>query len=92
MICQNKECSKEFEPKTHNQKYHSDECCRMATNKRIMEKYYEKKSIKNGLARNCTKCKTKLSRYNNSDVCSVCEKNIIEHSKKTIWNLLNELS
>ena len=47
MICQNKECSQEFEPKTHNQKYHSDECCRMATNKRIMEKYYEKKSIKN---------------------------------------------
>jgi uncharacterized hydantoinase/oxoprolinase family protein len=64
----------------------------MATNKRIMEKYYEKKSIKNGLVRNCKKCKTKLSRYNNSDICSVCEKNIIEHSKKIIWNLLNELS
>jgi hypothetical protein len=43
MICSNKECSKDFDAKTHNQKYCSDECCRVATNKRIMEKYYEKK-------------------------------------------------
>jgi len=43
MICANKECAKDFEPKTHNQKYCTDECCRIATNRRIMEKYYEKK-------------------------------------------------
>jgi hypothetical protein len=42
MICGNKECAKDFDAKTHNQKYCSDECCRIATNKRIMEKYYEK--------------------------------------------------
>ena len=42
MICHNKECSKDFEAKTHNQKYCTDECCRVATNRRIMEKYYEK--------------------------------------------------
>ena len=48
MICLNLECSKLFEPKTHNQKYCSDDCCRVATNKKIMEKYYEKKAIKNG--------------------------------------------
>jgi hypothetical protein len=38
MICANKECAKDFEPKTHNQKYCTDECCRIATNRRIMEK------------------------------------------------------
>jgi len=70
MICNNKECSKEFDAKTHNQKYCSDECCRVATNKRIMEKYYEKKAIRNGAFRACSKCKTKLSRYNQSDICS----------------------
>ena len=40
MICANKECAINFDAKTHNQKYCSDECCRIATNKRIMEKYY----------------------------------------------------
>ena len=45
MICANSECKKDFAPKTHNQKYHNDECCRIATNRRIMEKYYDKKAI-----------------------------------------------
>jgi hypothetical protein len=34
------ECKNDFEFKTHNQKYCSQQCCRVATNKRIMEKYY----------------------------------------------------
>ena len=92
MICLNKECNKEFNPKTHNQKYCTDECCRIATNKRIMEKYYEKKGIKNGAVRYCKSCKTKLSRYNQNSICSVCEKNITYESKKAIWGILGELS
>jgi hypothetical protein len=92
MICLNKECKKEFNPKTHNQKYCTDECCRIATNKRIMEKYYEKKGIKNGAVRHCKSCKTKLSRYNQNSICSVCEKNITYESKKAIWGILGELS
>ena len=92
MICNNKECAKEFTPKTHNQKYCSDECCRIATNRRIMEKYYEKKAIRNGAQRTCKKCDTKLSRYNQSDVCVICEKNISIESKKAIWQILNDLS
>ena len=74
MICANKECLKEFDAKTHNQKYCSDECCRVATNRRIMEKYYEKKAIRNGAPRSC-KCGNKLSRYNTGNLCSMCEKN-----------------
>ena len=46
MICAREECGIEFEQKTHNQKYCSDECCRIATNKRIMDKYYKKKQLK----------------------------------------------
>jgi hypothetical protein len=44
MICSNDGCVNEFEPKTHNQKYCSDECCKIATNIKIKEKYYYKKA------------------------------------------------
>lgn len=92
MICFNSECAKDFTPKTHNQKYCSDECCRIATNRRIMEKYYEKKAIKNGAPRICKSCKTKLSRYNQNNICSTCEKNISYEGKKILWSILGDIS
>jgi hypothetical protein len=92
MKCANNECTKKFDAKTHNQKYCSDECCRVATNRRIMEKYYEKKAIKNGAPRICKKCKTKLSRYNQRDVCAGCEKRISEESRLAIWRIISEIS
>lgn len=92
MICANKECSKDFNAKTHNQKYCSDECCRIATNRRIMEKYYEKKAIRNGALRHCSKCKTRLSRYNQNSVCSTCEKKINVENKSTLLGMLDEIS
>jgi hypothetical protein len=92
MICSNVECAKNFDPKTHNQKYCNEQCCRVATNRKIMEKYYEKKAIKNGAKRSCKFCKTKLSRYNQLSVCSTCEKNITNESKKILWGIISELS
>jgi hypothetical protein len=92
MKCYRKECIVEFEPKTHNQKYCSDECCRIATNKRIMQKYYEKKAIRNGSHRACLKCNGKLSRYNQNSVCSVCEKNNNNSQRTKILDMLNEIS
>ena len=91
MICANKECGIDFDAKTHNQKYCSDECCRVATNRRIMEKYYEKKAIKNGAHRSCKKCNIKLSRYNQSSICSSCEKSISISAKNKILGILNEI-
>ena len=91
MICINKDCGIDFEPKTHNQKYCSDECCRIATNKRIMEKYYEKKAIKNGAVRNCKKCKAKLSRYNGVEICYKCEQQSKSKSKSKLESLINEI-
>ena len=92
MICGNKECAKEFEAKTHNQKYCGDECCRIATNRRIMEKYYEKKAIRNGAHRSCKKCKAKLSRYNQENMCSTCEKRNSSSNKSQIIDMINEIS
>lgn len=92
MICGNKECAKEFDAKTHNQKYCGDECCRIATNRRIMEKYYEKKAIRNGAYRACKKCDAKLSRYNQGNLCSSCEKNINTSNRTSLLDMINEIS
>jgi len=91
MICLNKSCAKQFESKTHNQKYCSDECCRIATNKRIMEKYYEKKAIKKGAIRLCKKCKAQLSRYNSDNICSSCNKKTNSKSTKLLKEILDEI-
>lgn len=92
MICANKECAKEFEPKTHNQKYCTDECCRIATNRRIMEKYYEKKAIRNGAVRGCKKCGSQLSRYNESNLCSICNRASNENYRNKLLGMINEIS
>ena len=72
--CAFSDCGKEFTPKTHNQRYCSDECCRVATNRRIMERYYEKKARRTGGQRECKSitCTTRLNRYNDSDYCASC--------------------
>lgn len=94
MICANKEClnEKEFTPKTHNQKYCSDECCRIATNRRIMEKYYEKKAIRNGATRECKKCRTQLSRYNDTPMCTSCQKKVDINRRGKVKGMIDDIS
>jgi uncharacterized UPF0160 family protein len=92
MICANQDCGIEFEAKTHNQKYHSDECCRVATNKKIMEKYYEKKAIRSGSSRLCKNCNSQLSRYNDQKICSMCQKNSNTKNKSKIIEMLDDIS
>jgi len=72
--CAYTECGIDFTAKTHNQRYCSDECCRLATNKRIMEKYYQRKERRKGGSRICSSrtCSTVLNRYNDTEVCSLC--------------------
>lgn len=64
-------CGITFVPKTHNQKYHDDMCCRDATNSKIMERYYATKARRSGAERFCIECDAKLSRYNDDDFCSM---------------------
>jgi hypothetical protein len=87
MICSNTECSKEF----NAQKYCSDDCCRIATNKRIMEKYYEKRAIKKGAKRECKFCQSQLSRYNQDKVCAACLKNVEVKAKNFIMGIINDI-
>lgn len=73
-VCAREGCDVVADRKTHNQKYCTDECCRLATNKRIMEKYYERQAQRKGTARYCKRCDiTKLSRYNDSSICNGCK-------------------
>lgn len=86
MICSNKECLSEFSPKTHNQIYCSDECCKVVTNKKIMDRYYAKKARRNGTDRRCSECgKDLLSRYSDNEICSLC----VEKQHKSQLNQLN---
>lgn len=87
--CANDGCEEEFTPSTHNQKYHSAECCRIATNRRIMEKYYAKRDQKAGKVRYCAECKTtRLSRYNDSQICGPCKEATTTAANAAVANML----
>ena len=57
-----------------------------------MEKYYEKKAIRNGAARGCKKCNAQLSRYNETSLCASCQKKIDITKRSKIMDMLNEIS
>lgn len=86
--CARPECGVIFEPRTHNQKFCCSECCRINTNRRIMEKYYERQAQRLGLERLCVDCqKTKLSRYNDTMVCGPCALKKVEESRKSVVSM-----
>ena len=84
-----RECGVDFNFKTQNQKYCSPDCSRTATNKRIMEKYYEKKARLNGKTKYCD-CGARLSRYSTEVVCIICkEKNKVKKTESAIEAIKN---
>ena len=76
-------CGTQFQTKKKNQKYCDNLCCRGATNKRIMERYYENKARLSGIKRLCS-CGKLLSRYNTSFLCGPCELNNKDKNKDKI--------
>jgi len=94
MICAYDQCDKEFEPKTHNQKYCSDECCRIATNEKLKEAYYEKKARLAGAKRICKSkgCNVILSRYNESNICDKCVSSEREKERKALVEMMKRVS
>jgi hypothetical protein len=81
-------CNLNFESNKKNQKYCSPACCRLATNKKIMAKYYENKKRLNGEKRYC-RCGQLLSRYNENNLCSPC---IINNKKQNNENILEVIN
>lgn len=88
-VCANDECGIVFEPKAHNAIYHSAECRRVVTNKRILEKYYESKE-RITEQRICVtkKCTTILSIYNEEEICEACKsERLLKRLKSWGWDI-----
>jgi len=94
MICSNDGCNNEFEPKTHNQKYCSDECCRIATNEKLREAYYEKKARLAGKVRICKTpgCKVELSMYNEGKICDKCKSSVKEKERLSLVEMITSVT
>lgn len=72
-ICANTECQHPFAPTRHNQKYCSNECCRLVTNNKLKQQYHERRARIKGQMRICVNCNiTRLSRYNERNICQSC--------------------
>jgi hypothetical protein len=94
MICVYDKCNNEFEPKTHNQKYCSDECCSIATNEKLKKQYYEKKARLSGVERKCSTkgCNVILTRYNSTSVCNKCVGAKKELERKSLIEMVKRVS
>lgn len=91
MICSNESCNNEFTAKTHNQKYCSDECCKIATNIKIKEKYIYKKARLSGQKFICKNigCNQVLNRFTNNNICEVCKAKERNQERKKLLDMLN---
>lgn len=90
--CENEGCDIEFEKKTHNQCYHDEECRRLATNAKQMNKYYTKQAQRRGLPRFCIQCENQLSRYNSNSICNPCSSRNEDERNSSVINMLSNVS
>jgi len=80
-------CDLEFSSTKKNQKYCTPACCRLATNKKIMEKYYKNKKRLSGEKRYC-ECGQLLSRYNEELICFYCSSKKKEEKRDKIIEVI----
>jgi len=71
--CAREGCSEEFEKTAHNMKYHDAGCRKIASDEKILNRYYRIKDDKQRKGGKCKKCKANLSIYNKTDMCSPCQ-------------------
>lgn len=85
-LCANKTCEKHFEARRVNMIYCSNECCREATNSKLIAKYHENKLVK--IEDRVCSCGVKLSRYNKDESCHACQMRIeSDKNKETLARL-----
>jgi len=91
MICSREGCENPFEPRTHNQKYCCDECCKIATNLKIKEKYYYKKARLAGEKFICANrgCNQVLNKFTVNTTCEVCRAKEKEKERQSLLGMLN---
>lgn len=74
-------CGEFFLKRRPNMIYCKKECCNAATNKKLIEKYHQNKERQKETNRTCAKCSSKLSKYNQDDVCHSCQVRETENEK-----------
>jgi len=62
-------CGEPFTPKRKNQKYDTTECSKRASNDKTKARYHSNKEVKEKI---CAGCGSKLSKYNDTDLCALC--------------------
>lgn len=94
MICSRNGCSNEFHAKTHNQKYCSDDCCKIATSEKIKQKNLDRKARLSGKERICKTrgCSNILSRYRDGDFCETCLAKDDVDNKKAAWEIIKNVT
>ena len=83
-------CGISFDTNKKNQKYCTPACCRLATNKKIMEKYYENKKRLSGYKRYCG-CGQLLSRYNDNSLCFQCIDKTHKSNRECILEVIDNV-
>lgn len=74
IVCHRKGCGNIFKKKVHNQKFCSKECCRIATNEKLLLRYYDnKRPVDEGRICASIDCTTILSKYNKDQFCGACK-------------------
>lgn len=90
-ICAREDCEQSYYKAVHNQKYCSPECCRVVTNRRLIDQYHARKSKgKKGKERICNRkdCTTILSSYNSENICESCKtKRLHKRLERWGWNV-----
>lgn len=91
--CARDGCEETFTKRKHNQIYHDDDCCKLATAVRLKEKYYQRKAQHSGETRYCTTCETtKLSRYNDSTICGSCQMSREVFANNSVVSMLSSIN
>lgn len=80
-------CGIEFHARRINMIYCNEECCKEATNAKLIAKYHENKAIKNNV-RKCITCDYKLSKYNPDVECYGCQRKSEAIKRKEVLNRL----
>ena len=75
VVCVREGCDNKFLKRVHNQIFCNPACCQIATNERILNRYYEKKKpiSKNRVCKKRS-CSTLLSVYNRESICETCSR------------------
>lgn len=84
--CARDGCEIAFVPKAHNGIYCSVDCRQMATNAKVLKRYYDNKDRINSTTKRVCRskdCNTILSSYNKEPICESCKTNKLKKKLKT---------